>query len=397
MQTAKGVKWIDSNGIERDLETELGGKADKVHIYGVRIDTQNDNPETAAEYTDDAARFTPSRGNYSQYITGDLDRCFPWNAIKPCILQYGAMVGYLDPNDFTQFEDGMPADITSVSDGDVMIEIPHFWYKFGRVGDFVEVKVSTAMLPGYTDFAFSYNGEVKDKFYIGAYLGYLDGGGKLRSVSGATPTATKTIWQFRAAARVNGVGYEQLSFNKLTALQVLYLIQFKSLDSQSALGLGWTYSTAPHVTGTTDKKGMNYGCMGIDPLKFNGIEDFWGNLYQLVDGFYYSVSAGIGIADGNYNDTGNGYIYYTNAIGTTGYIADIVGTNALGFTPLHNYGSSSTHYCDFGGFYLSTNVCVLTFGGNWSAGTGAGAFMMESSNNTSSAYTSIGARLVYCG
>ena len=45
-------------------------------------------------------------------------------------------------------------------------------------------------MAGFTDYAFSYKGEVKDKFYIGAYLGYKDSGGKLRSLTGKTVTSS---------------------------------------------------------------------------------------------------------------------------------------------------------------------------------------------------------------
>jgi hypothetical protein len=394
MQTTKGVKWIDSNGIERDLDTELSGKADKSVIYGVRIDTLNNNPETAVEYTDDAVGFTPSRGNSGSYIAGDIDGCFPWNAIRPCVLERNGVVsGYLDPNDFTQFEDGTPASVTSSDMNDVMIEIPHFWYKFGRVGDFVEVKVSNAALPGYTDYAFRYKGEVKDKFYIGAYLGFIDDENYLRSISGVTPRGNVDIRMFRIAAQSNGEGYEQLSFNKLTALQVLYLLQFKSLDSQSALGLGWTYPSSVHVTGTTDQRGMNYGHTGMDPLKFNGIEDFWGNLSQFVDGYYYDYYSGIYIADGNYNDTGNGYVHYTYETNMDGFILDVMGTNALGFTPSSDSGSSWTYYCDY--VNLSDSG-LLAYGGGFGFTNNAGAFSLTTNDSYYSDMRT-GVRLVYCG
>ena len=78
---------------------------------------------------------------------------------------------------------------------------------------------------GFTDYPISYKGVVKDKFYIGAYKG-VESSGKLRSVSGVTPTASLTRTQFRALAQANGAGYEIVPYNKLILLQLLYLIRF---------------------------------------------------------------------------------------------------------------------------------------------------------------------------
>ena len=51
-----------------------------------------------------------------------------FNKIKPCLFKNGAVVGYLNPDNFAQFEDGSVADITSGDAGDVMIEIPKTGY-----------------------------------------------------------------------------------------------------------------------------------------------------------------------------------------------------------------------------------------------------------------------------
>jgi hypothetical protein len=269
---------IVQDGENKLAPSALFGNIEKVVTYGVRIDTTNSNPLTALTYTDDAAGMAPSRGNDGEYVKGDLELCFPWNRIKPCLLKNGEVVGYLNPNNFAEFIDGRAADITSGDAGDVMIEIPRFYYKISRVGDFVDIKVSNVKQEGFTDWAFSYNGEVKDRFYVGAYLGYVDGNNKLRSLSGKTVTGELTIGQFRTAAQANGTGYEQLSFNKLTALQVLFVLQFKNLNSQAALGAGLTGDDFK-PTGANDTNGMNYGTTSAaTQVKFNGIEDFWGNI-----------------------------------------------------------------------------------------------------------------------
>ena len=168
-------------------------------------------------------------------------------------------MGYLNPDNYAQFEDGTAADITSGAAGDVMVEIPIFYYKISHNDTHTFVQISSAPLDGFTDKAFRYNGELTDAFYVGAYSGYVDSSNKLRSLSGKTPTGSKTIGAFRTAAHANGDSYEQLNFYKLTALQILYLIRYKSLNSQAALGQGYTGGSAAAQTGATNDKGMNYG------------------------------------------------------------------------------------------------------------------------------------------
>ena len=57
-----------------------------------------------------------------------------FNKIKPCLFKNGAVVGYLNPDNFAQFADGTAADITSGNNGDVMIEIPKTGYKISKSG-----------------------------------------------------------------------------------------------------------------------------------------------------------------------------------------------------------------------------------------------------------------------
>ena len=396
---------IVQDGQNKQAPSSLFGDFETV-TYGVRIDTTNLNPETALVYTDDAVAMSPSSGNDGDYIAGDLESCFPWNEIKPCLFKDGAVVGYLKPDNFAEFKDGTPADITSGDGGDVMIEIPKFYYRFVQSSNFIDVKVSNVKQDGFTDWAFSYKGEVKDKFYIGAYLGSYDSNNKLRSLSGKTVKNLQDISEFRSAAQANGEGYEQLSFNKLTALQVLYILQFKNLNSQEALGMGNVDGqnfdeTDFKPTGTHNTKGMNYGSEdAVTQIKFNGIEDFWGNLYQWVDGYVAGEhgSDEILLADGNFNDTGAGYTAHPlppGALDNGGYISGIVGDNIAGFTPALFDGSESTYYSDYGSFYAG---CLPLFGGfAWSGGADAGAFQLGVSGSAGDAAPVLGARLLYCG
>ena len=370
-----------------------------VEVYGVRIDTTDSNPETCCEYTDGAAGAVPASGGNGAFNGGSWLYRFPFNKIKPCLFKDGAVVGYLNPDNFAQFENGTDADIESGDAGDVMIEIPKFYYKIGRNGNYVEVKIANALMAGFTDYAFSYKGESKDKFYIGAYLGYKDSNNKLRSLTGKTVTGNITIGAARTAAQANGAGYEQLSFNKLTALQVLYVVMFKNLNSQAALGQGYTSASNFRDTGATDEKGMTYGtntaASADDTVKFLGIEDFYGNLYQWVDG-YVSGNNIVLVADGNFNNTGDGYESHARHGSVSySYIKDVEGDNILAFTPKTGGASTTTYYADYG--HIGNSAFVPSFGGYYGDDASAGTFRLYCYFSASVAFPAFGARLTFCG
>lgn len=126
-----------------------------------------------------------------------------------------------------------------------------------------------------------------------------------------------------------------------------------------------------------------------------GIEDFWGNLYQWVDGLYFGEGVSL-ISDGNFNDTGAGYESHPRSTATFNYpqnYKDVEGDNISGFIPKTPGGSSSTFYPDYGYVYTGN---VPLFGGDRSYGASAGAFFFVC-YSASDAYSSVGARLAFCG
>ena len=375
-----------------DLERRIAMAC--AETYGVKIDKANSNPESRVEYTDGAAGLTPASGNNGSLIPGSWSDKYPFNKIRPCLVKDGVVVGYLNPDNYAQFADGTAADITSGNAGDVMVEIPIFYYKISENSTHTFVQISATPRDGFTDKAFRYNGELTDAFYVGAYKGFIDSDNRLRSLSGKTPTASKTIGAFRTAAHKNGDGYEQMVFNKLTALQALYLIKFKSTNSQAALGQGYTGGSAAVQTGATDANGMDYGTTSATGrVKCNGIEDFWGNVFERVDGFK-TTSNSVKTADGNFNDNADGYEEHACTVPNTGgYLKDIVGDNELAFTPKTFRGSTSTYYADYG--YLSSD-CLPAFGGGWADGAGVGAFYLDCRSSASVAQSNFGARLLLC-
>lgn len=357
-------------------------------IYGVRIDKTNSNPLTSVSYINDAIGMN---GASMQW-----DEVYPFNQIKPCVFKNGQVNYYLNPNDFSKKIDGTNADITSGNDGDVMIEFPKIYWKIISNNSEVLVRYSKSKIDDTWEcLAHTKGSTEKDKVYIGAYLGF-ESSSKLRSLSGKTPTVNKTIGTFRTLAQANGVGYEQMGYFQLLMLQILYLVRYKSLDSQTALGRGYVDGNSSTTsTGGANTRGMHFGeTTGKKQNKFCGIEDFWGNCYYWIDGLYSDSNWNILIGTENFNDTGNGYTNYGRGAtaNLSGYISDIQGGTETGFIIKASAGSTTTYYADYGYLYSSR---LPYFGGLWAGADDAGAFQLYVFGSASAAASSIGARLIY--
>ena len=324
-------------------------------IYGVEIDESNSNPETSVVYTDDAVGFTPARGNNGNFSWGSWESIIKEEfEIRPVVLQNlgnkNAAVNYeLQYDDYTKKTDGSNSDLTGI-DGDVMIEFgTPLWWKFTRVGDKLKIQLSTKV----------FDGAVKHAFEIEK-------------------------------------GYNQVPIYPLFLTQIIYLLMFKNIDSQTALGRGRVdFGSANYgTTGRSNTDTFNYGeTSGQTHMKFLGMEDYWGNRRWWIDGCFYDSNRNMLIGKGNFNDTGSGYDNFGQATPSdvSGYIDKVQGTNNTGFIPASTGGSATTYFCDSGYLYGGR---LPTFGGSSNNGDHSGGFSLYS-HTASNANANIGGRLFY--
>lgn len=357
-------------------------------VFGVSINLGNSNPDSAVTYTDDAVGMT---GGSSTWDSKPI-----FKDIKPCVFKNGAVQYYLNPSNFAQKADGSAAVITG-NDGDVMIEIPKVGFQINTSGTTLTIKVTDdPAKSGFKYYAHTRATEGdRSKLYIGAYHGQIVSN-KLRSISGVLPTASQTIGAFRTAAQANGSGYDQLAFYPLTLLQCLFLIRFKNLNSQSALGRGYVDgNSAAIATGGANTKGMYFGeTTGKLQIKCFGIEDLWGNVRDWIDGLWSDANRNMWTAFQNFNDTGANY---TNrgqgaAANIGNYMSKPQGTSETGFIAKEVTGSATTYFSDYAYLYASS---LPNFGGYWGYADSAGVFSLYVGTSTSSAYTYLGARLMF--
>ena len=328
-------------GIDGSVVTAIPGSA---KVMTAVIDLSDSNPATCVSYADDAANMQAGSAEWDEFF-----------GHYPCLFKDGAEVGKLNPNDFSKFADGTNADITSGAAGDVMIAFPRRGVKITTSG----TKVTVSVTNGASEDGFSYlahqRGETnKDVFYLGVYKGFVDSG-KLRSLSGKTPTVKQYIQTFRTQAQANGAGYEQSAFYQLLFRQCMYILKYKNLNSQQAVGMGYVWAPdgqlIPVQTGATNASGMDWGDKTAltSRVKLFGMEDFWGNVYEFIDGLYINTTWNILTATDGFNDSGTGYTDCGKGASdnqTSGFMQSAQGTAQTGFIPKTFAGSETTYYCD---------------------------------------------------
>lgn len=141
-------------------------------------------------------------------------------------------------NDFDAAE--IYKDISTVTDslGNVFVRIPRFYIRETDGVDFKTWQISRKPFTGaylpwcFWDFE---HGEELPYIDIGKYPASLDPGNKLASKPGVYPLINVNIVNARTYARNNGPGYQQLDIHAQRLLQVLFYIEFATLDAQAIM------------------------------------------------------------------------------------------------------------------------------------------------------------------
>lgn len=341
------------------------------------IDQSNSNPLTCITYEDDA--------KFMEKGSTDWDGFF---GTKLVLFKGGKEVRDLKDEELNSLTE---------ADGDVMVKFPRKGLSIKTVGD--KVYVSMTDNPDSEDFkyyAHTRGAERREAFYLGAYLGY-EKDGKLRSIKGFVPTGDKTIGDFRTLAQANGAGYEQLAFYQWTFLQAMYVLKYGSLDSQTALGKGLTNGSSYLNTGGTNGKSVDFGTAnGTDQMRFQYIEDMWGNKLQWLDGIKSVGNSQMKTGTDKFSNDGASYSAYN--LGFSGnvynYPKSIQGTSELGFVIKANGGSETTYFCDYQDVY-GNSTCFGYVGGSRGYGANAGAFCFYCDCSSSNAGANVGGRLMF--
>ena len=424
-------------------------------------------------------------------------------AMRRCLLRDdGSVAYYCDPADSTLRVGGGAADLTG-GDGQVMVEIPLFYYRYRYIGSKHYHEISQTPREGFSPhWAFHKNGEIVPYRYIGAYEGvlwdasaarYTNGlhltagsatfaavdssierlgethpfatlevgdkivvsgtahnngtktvasivsnqkitisepvtdesaagvvietekdwvNDKLCSVSGKAPINMGTRANFRAVAARRGAGWRQQDYDLVSAIQLLYLIEYADWNSQLMIGNGltdWTWATWSgynnhnpiEKTGLSNANGnatvsvsRGNGTAG-SYMSYRGIENFFGHVWKWVDGINinnnipYVSNNDTHFADdtlANYLDLG---IVLHNVSGWPVTLERI----DRGFLPASVGGSSSTFLCDF--YWQATGWRVAMIGAAANNGIAAGVVGWNLWNASYRRFRNVSSRLSF--
>ena len=426
-----------------DLQAFIGYTDDT--IFGVEVDLKN-------------KAFTRLAGAVGKTAGAAFDAVKAFGGRKRCNLTNdGVVVAY--HGDVGYSETGKLTMAVTLGEGDaavtynagtivqVMVEQPRFYYKVVPLevekiadGDGWHMRKARYYVSDtpHTGFklhpAFIVNGVEKDKIYLSAYEASLYDASAgayilddaqvadfsadmLASIANAKPisglTQNLTRANTRALAHNRGAGWEQMYCATASATQMLMLIEYATLNMQTAIGSGAVNkaddgaSNMEEPSGATTNLGNASGTAvntnGIQFVTYRGEENLWGNIWGWVDGMNINANGihKLYVADhdfadrkmdGHYMDTGltlakaNGYISafgYNEPFDWLFVTTEVAGNSSV---PAGDYFYQNYTYAD---------VMVARLGGDWHGGSTAGPFSWSVNHPPAVRSRAAGGRPVY--
>ena len=287
--------------------------------------------------------------------------------------------------------------------------------------------------------AFVKNGVEKEKIYLSAYEGcaydvsastfILDDaqiadftattGDLLSSIANAKPISGVTQGLTRRKCGIiaenRGTGWSQQYAATAACSQLLFTIEYASMNSQTAIGRGVTDKASgtgneSEITGATtllgNASGMAVGTNGLVSISYRGEENFWGNIWEFTDGmniFCDIVNSvhELYVADNAFAESTQSAPYANAGITLptrNGYISALAYNENFDwlFVPGEMLGDSALPVGDY--FYqtaTSSGYKIALLGGYWSGSSNTGSFYWYVYTAPSARARYVGGRLVY--
>jgi len=217
--TAKGKTFESVDARIEELEADVDNiETTRGHVYGIRRKITS-NSSSAWERLFDSIGKTATATKNGGTVQNDFDNLAPWSEIKSC--NYDLTTKKINAwfGDANFKFDG--------TNGDVFTHIPKTYWKIYQENDYDYVLLADYPRAGFMEV---------DGFFIGRYNGSVVND-VLHTYSGLVPTTSKNRGQFRTLANALGNNFSQLDWRYLV-LQMLYLVEYATYNSQSALGNG---------------------------------------------------------------------------------------------------------------------------------------------------------------
>lgn len=339
---------------------------------------------------------------------------------KRCIAKpYGddaALISYLNETDSNKWPDGTSATYETVRKESLMVHFPKYYHK--------TIERSPGIWRTYISEQQIDNDYIEEpELLLGTFEGIIsdENGGALTSTGSSISTASKTIAQFVAAAKVNGSMYGIGDYRSHATIARMFCAYYKTTNistNNSAIpcsggskryNYGWTGGTK--ALGNRDGKAAVNNDAGYYSTNFLGLEDCYYSKWEFVQGINILKGKYVVYDGGSFPDKDVAELEAAGAtnIRVVGYEPNPAATEGYnGWTkaiaqgkygdvvPTAHGGSETTYYSDYSWFNPTGNRIFLRSGGS-DHGSRCGVFMAYASDASSTSLATLGARLAFYG
>lgn len=339
---------------------------------------------------------------------------------KRCIAKpYGddaALISYLNETDSNKWPDGTGATYETVRKESLMVHFPKYYHK--------TIERSPGIWRTYISEQQIDNDYIEEpELLLGTFEGIIsdENGGALTSTGSSILTASKTIAQFVAAAKVNGSMYGIGDYRSHATIARMFCAYYKTTNistSNSAIpcsggtkryNYGWTGGTK--ALGNRDGKAAVNNDAGYYSTNFLGLEDCYYSKWEFVQGINILKGKYVVYDGGSFPDKDVAELeaagatnirvvgYGPNPAATEGYngwIKTIAQGKYGDVLPTSNGGSETTYYSDYSWFNPTANRIFLRSGLS-ANGSLCGVFVAYANDASSASLASVGARLAFYG
>ena len=370
-----------------------------IPMYGVKFPSNS----TVGVRTYDAAVLNWSRSSNSEAGVDDFKNLAPFN-VKECCRIWNSSnntASYVYKTDYSDAEWQTIRDGTHASiDGDIMIEVPEFWYRRVDTAEGLEIIVAPEYKVGFTPDPWHYEkGVHHQKRYISKY----PVGQNYKIRSGIAPLVSTDMNTFRTNLRTKDLN--MISAPAWYSLTMLMLVKYASTDVQATVSAGWNSGNTTHTTGSADSVlGLDGSATSVatneGALTF-GVESFYGDCWKYIDGcflhdnmIYLKDVEDVTSDPTSLADLQASYTQVATPVlagGSNTLISSIANDTSYDwlFYPSNANGSSKTIVCN-DNFWSASGLRLLVLGGSAWNGASDGIFCWASGDV-------VGASAVYCG
>lgn len=339
---------------------------------------------------------------------------------KRCIAKpYGddaALISYLNETDSNKWPDGTDATYETVRKESLMVHFPKYYHK--------TIERSPGIWRTYISEQQIDNDYIEEpELLLGTFEGIIsdENGGALTSTGSSISTASKTMAQFVAAAKVNGSMYGIGDYRSHATIARMFCAYYKTTNistNNSAIpcsggskryNYGWTGGTK--ALGNRDGKAVVNNDTGYYSTNFLGLEDCYYSKWEFVQGINILKGKYVVYDGGSFPDKDVAELEAAGAtnIRVVGYEPNPAATAAYnGWTkavaqgkygdvvPTAHGGSETTYYSDYSWFNPTGNRIFLRSGDSGN-GSLCGVFVAIAHSASSGSWAIVGARLAFYG